>query len=106
MAGVLGATSATYEYSAGWVLDVPTGRWIEVPGVDGRQTYPGTNTTAVGRAACSCSAGRTGRRRGCLGDAWLWTPPAAAGADRTRAVGCGADRTEKPEPSDAADGGA
>jgi hypothetical protein len=76
MAGVLGAETAIYEYSSGWVLDVPAPTWRFVPPVDSRTTFPDTAVTAVGRSLFVFGGEDWSTSRGrLLGDAWLWTPP-------------------------------
>ncbi|HEV7762607.1 MAG TPA: hypothetical protein VGO78_26545 [Acidimicrobiales bacterium] len=75
MAGALATAAAVYENSAGWVLDVPAERWIEIPQLDNRGNAA---TTAVGRDLFVFGGDRwndAGTRGDLADDAWLWTAP-------------------------------
>jgi hypothetical protein len=75
MAGARATTMAAYEYGAGWVLDVPAGRWTEIPQLDNRSDAA---TAAVGRDLFVFGGDRwndAGTRGTLADDAWLWTAP-------------------------------
>lgn len=79
MAGALGADTAEFEHVAGWVLDVPSSSWIEIPRLDDR-VHPEVGATAVGRSLFVVGGERwsSGSEGELLDDAWLWTPPPPA----------------------------
>jgi hypothetical protein len=92
LAGALGRDTAVYAYQAGWVLDVPTESWVEIPPLDGRATSGVGGHTAMGRSLFvfggvrwpeppdgAAVDDRTGGPGELLADAWVWTPPSAAG---------------------------
>jgi hypothetical protein len=75
MAGALGRDRAVYEYAAGWVLDVPTRRWIEIPDLDAREDASGVAKTAVGRDLFIFGGDRwddDNTNGTLLNDAWMW----------------------------------
>jgi hypothetical protein len=79
---VIGRTDAVYTDATGFLLDVTQARWIEVSPPDGRQTYPFSNVTAVGRDMFLFGGDRwEGTDGELLGDAWIWRAPRAEGAD-------------------------
>jgi len=50
VAGALGSDDAAYVYADGWLLDVATESWVEVPAIDGRyESFPPRARTVVGR---------------------------------------------------------
>lgn len=83
MAGALGADTAVFAYWAGWVLDVPSRSWIEIPRLDDREIHPEAGASAVGRRLFVFGGERrpSGSDGELLDDAWIWTPspPASNG---------------------------
>ena len=81
LAGVMGATNADYGAESlaarGWVLELATRTWIELPLLDARS---GTTSTSFGRrlfhfGGVTSPGAPSGK---VLGDAWVWTPPGGA----------------------------
>lgn len=81
MAGVLGQDSATFAAASGWVLDMTSETWIEIPQLDeDERERLQVSPTSVGRDLFLFGGERWTEPGGeLLADAWLWTaPPAAA----------------------------
>lgn len=73
-AGVIGREAARFDGYRGWALELPAGRWREVPPLDEGETVTGRTSVAAGRnlfvyGGVDWAAGGNGRL---LGDAWLW----------------------------------
>lgn len=84
VAGVLGATGATYADASGWVLDVERSEWHEIEPIDDRSVFPHTSVTAVGRDLFSFGGQRWTSAEGeLLGDAWMWIAPKATSGSVT-----------------------
>lgn len=73
MTGVIGRAEAVYEqYEAGWVLDLPSNRWLEIPVRHGHDGSTYAANTSVGRSLFLYGGERWPDLQN---DAWLWTPP-------------------------------
>lgn len=73
-AGVVGRGAARFDGYRGWVLDLSSGRWREVPHLDEAQNVTGRASAAAGRdlfvyGGVDWAPPGQGRP---LGDAWLW----------------------------------
>jgi hypothetical protein len=73
-AGVVGRRAARFDAYRGWVLDLSSGRWREVPRLDEGENMADRASVAAGRdlfvyGGVDWAAAGQGRL---LGDAWLW----------------------------------
>jgi hypothetical protein len=78
LAGVLGAATAVFAAPRGWVLDLPSERWIEIAPLDDRVDFwTSTGITSIGRNLFLFGGERWNNEGvgSLLGDAWIWQPP-------------------------------
>jgi hypothetical protein len=75
-AGVLGSTDALIYRTEGWLLDLESGSWIELPQLPGSETDTRPMVVAAGADAVVFGGGRWAQGNDVdgelLGDAWIW----------------------------------